>query len=208
MSVKLLVENRENTSNNKLRKNGIIPAVYYHKGEESVSLQLLKKDLSKVMQAHERIVELSNGKMAIIKEVQKDPVSNKILHVSFEGVVKGEKFTAEVPLEVVFEGKPSWQQDGYVLRQLVNSIEVETTPSNLPEKLTMDVSDYSKEDTLTLKDLKLPKGVEVTVEELDLVTFSPEKVQEEVEEETVEESTETASESEEVTNTESEDSEE
>jgi len=189
MSVKLNVEERHvsTESNHKLRKSGIVPAVYYYKEEDSSPLKVNNVDMLKVLNSHEPVIELSNGKLAVVKEVQRDPVSHKLLHVSFEGVVKGQKFVSEVNLEVVHDEKTPWKNNGYVVRQLVHSLDVECTPDNLPEKLVLDVSKCSEEDVLTLKDLVLPEGVSVKEDlETNLVVFAHEK-QLEVEEEVTEE---------------------
>lgn len=178
MSVKLKVEERHvsTESNYQLRKSGVIPAVYYYKDEDSSPLKVSNVDMLKALKSHEPVIELSNGKLAVVKEVQRDPVSHKLLHVSFEGVVKGQKFVSEVNLEVVHEEKAPWKNNGYVVRQLVQTLEVECTPSNLPEKLTLDVSQCSEDDVLTVRDLVLPEGVSVKEDsEMNLVVFSHEK---------------------------------
>lgn len=190
MSVKLNVEERHvlTESNYKLRKSGIVPAVYYFKEEDSSPLKINNVDILKILKSHEPVVELSNGKLAVVKEVQRDPISHKLLHVSFEGVVKGQKFVSEVNLEVVHDEKTPWKNNGYVVRQLVQSLKVECTPSVLPEKIVLDVSKFSEYDVLTLKDLVLPEGVSVK-EDLDtnLVVFAHEKPLEVEEKEVTEE---------------------
>jgi large subunit ribosomal protein L25 len=175
MSTLLNISLRDNLSNNKLRKQGIIPSVYYYKNQENSIIQILKKDLIKALNSHERVFKLSNGKLAIIKEIQKDPVTQKILHVSFEGVVKGKSFSVNIPIEIVYSGKPLWKQEDFVFRQIVSSIDIETTPDNVPEKIILDITKYNKEDILTIKDLKLSKDIKVLDENLEILMFSQER---------------------------------
>ena len=156
-----VAERTQVVSNHQLRLKGVIPAVYFHKHEPSVSIEVKLGDLQKALKSHESVLELSNGKMAIVKEVQTDPVSQKVLHVSFQGVVKGQKFTQPVKVVLTHEDKCGWKSAGLQLRQALDEVTVETTPSKLPEQITADVSSLEEGQHLKVKDLVVPEGVEV-----------------------------------------------
>ena len=180
----LKIEPRDlSKSTHKLRKEGIIPAVYFIKNEESESIQFKHSDYLKTLQEGDSVIKLSNDKLAIVKEVQTEPVSGKLLHVSLQGVVKGEKFTQDVKLVLTHDEKCDWAKEGMQLRQVVDSLTVETTPSNLPEVISVDVSGLTADNNLKLKDVKAPEGVEfLGDEEMDLASVAFAKVEVEEEE--------------------------
>ena len=178
----------QGVSNHKLRQQGAVPVVYFHKHEPSVSLEVKLSDLEKVLKSHESVLELSNGKMAVVKEVQRDPVSQKLLHVSFQGVVKGEKFTQAVKVILTHDEKCPWKNDGLQLRQTLDSVTVETTPSKLPDNFTVDVSNLTEGEHLKVKDIQVPEGVEVLDDpEQEVAAVAHVKVAAEPEEETTSE---------------------
>lgn len=158
-SLKVETRDANAQSNNSLRKVGLVPAVYYHKGEPSEALKISLTELKKAMSSHEAVIQLSNKKMAIVKEIQRDPVSSKIVHVSLQGVVAGEKFHKSVPIVCAHEDDCSWQKQGMILIQTLNHIEIETTPENVPESIVVDVSTLQKGHVLRLKEVVAPKGV-------------------------------------------------
>lgn len=170
----LKVENRKkNESCHKLRKNGDIPAVYYHGGEESLNLKFKLNDYIKALKESGSLLELSNGKRAIVKEVQKDPVSAKVLHISLQGVKKGETFVKSVKIKLEHDENCPWVKEGLVLRQIIEDVQVETTPDKLPEVIILDVSNMEKDNNLHLKDLILPEGVNLVDDETkDLANLS------------------------------------
>lgn len=163
---KLDVSSRNvNDSTKKLRKSGVIPAVYYHKGEESIVLSVKASDFHKAIQSHDSVLKLSNNKMAIVKSVDRDPVSHQVLHVNFEGVVAGETFTKVVPVRLVHDEKTPWMAVKMNLNQVLNEIEVETTPDKLPEFIECDVTNLDKDHGLKVKDLPKLDGVTYLDEE-------------------------------------------
>jgi large subunit ribosomal protein L25 len=151
----------QSVSNVALRKSGLIPAVYFHKNEPSVSLMVKLSDFLKLSHSHNPVITLSNGKMAVLKEVQIDPVSSKVLHLSLQGVVSGEKFHKDIPLVFVNAEDSKWQKEGMVLHHPLTILTIETTPENLPEHIEVDVSVLTKDTFLRVKDLKLPAGIKV-----------------------------------------------
>lgn len=156
-------------SNSSLRRKGIIPAVYFHKGDQSESLSISAKDLSRALSSHEPVIQLSNKKMAIVKEIQVDPISGKVLHVSMQGVIAGESFQKEVPVVCTHDENAAWVKQGMVLSTSLKTVTIETTPENVPESIEVDVSHLEKGDVLRVKDLKLPTGVKVIDDEEEQV---------------------------------------
>ncbi len=178
----------------KLRKAGYIPAILYspHKDDPEVPVKILKKEFHKVFSGeaehHVLNLNLDNEElMAVIKEIQRDPIKGDVLHVDFFKVFKGEKVSVEVPIEIVGESKGV--KKGGILEHLLRELEIEAVPSQIPDVIEVDVTELDLGDTLLVEDLKLPEGVEpLTPLETAVVSIlAPVKGEEEVEEEEGEE---------------------
>ena len=104
-----------------LRKQGIVPGVVYGAGMEAINVQADEGEVSKVVKAAGRHtpVQLVGKKrrIAMIKDVDRDPVKNKIRHISFHAVRADEPVTAEVPIRLVGEGESAAERNGLVILQ-------------------------------------------------------------------------------------------
>jgi large subunit ribosomal protein L25 len=174
----------------KLRKEGYVPGILYspHREDPEIPIKIFKKEIHKVFSgdSEHHVVNLNLGNeeiMAILKEVQRDPIKNSILHVDFFKVFKGEKVTVEVPIELIGESKGV--KKGGILEHLLREIEIETVPSKIPDIIEVDISDLDLGDSLLVSDIKFPEDVEpLTPLETAVVSIlAPTKVEEEVEEE-------------------------
>lgn len=153
----------------KLRRQGQLPATIYGKKVASVSVTVRASDFAKVYEeaGETGLVELTlEGKLrpVLIHNVQKHPVTSRPLHVEFYQVDLKEKVRTEVPVVVVGESPAVAQKVGVILT-LLNEVEVEALPADLPEKITVDVSALSEVDQeLRVGDLKVPSGVSILTE--------------------------------------------
>ncbi len=188
MQRKLKAEYRQGTGKSvtrKLRAQGKIPAILYGAGEENRLLVLDAHDTDVFLkhQAGESpVVSLEiDGETVdvIIKEVQRDPVFGKLLHVDFQILHKGEKVIVEVP--VVVKGEAVGIKKGGVLEQVIREVEVRAIPSKLPRAIEVDVSHLDIGDAIHVRDLKVEEGVEILEDpEQTVVTIlAPKKVEEE-----------------------------
>ncbi len=118
----------------------------------------------------------------LLKNPQYDPITDKLLHLDFHQVDLSQKVTAEVPVELIGKSPAAESGEG-VLVQLVDELEVEALPTELPEKFIVDVSGLEKvDDAVTISDLeKYSKEVEIKTEE-DQILAKIEPLLEEVEE--------------------------
>lgn len=150
----------------KLRQAGSLPATVYGKKLVSENLIVSLSDFVKVFAAagETGLIELvldGKTKPVLIHHVQKHPVKETILHVEFYQVDLKEKVHAKVPVVLIGESSIVVQKIG-VLLSLITEVEVEAFPTDLPEKIEVDVSVLTAVDQeLKVSDLEIPSGVTV-----------------------------------------------
>ena len=164
----------------KIKASGGIPAVVYGGKTEPELLQVSRRDMSTLLSrsAGENIlVELEiagdSGKasrLALVQEVQHAPVGGHVLHVDFHAVSMDELIDAEVPLEPVGTAN-GVKNFGGLLEQNLRSLEIECLPRDLPDRITVDVSELNIGDSIHVRQLPLPNGVTTKVP-ADLTEFS------------------------------------
>ncbi|MBQ6394311.1 50S ribosomal protein L25 [Candidatus Saccharibacteria bacterium] len=170
---KLALEQRTITGKKlvSLRAEDKIPSVIYG-GGEPILTQSAYNDTEKVLKVvgyHSTIDLDIAGKpqMAIVKNVAIDPVSRKIINVEFQAVSADKAIEATTP--IVFTGFETSEANKlhYTLLQVMEEIDVKAKPSDLPKELTVDASGLANlSDKLMVKDIVLPKGVELADKEL------------------------------------------
>lgn len=183
----LQVEAREKSGTSvarRLRRNGKVPAVVYGHGGVARPLTLEDSDVHEVLH-HAGIININveDDKLsAILKDVQRDVMRGHVTHVDFQEVRADEVVGATVPLEPV--GVPAGESSGGNLEQLLHEIDIRCLPANLPESITVDVSELGIDDALLVKDLELPEGIEADSDPDQLVVHVvlPREIPEEEEE--------------------------
>lgn len=149
----------------KLREKGSIPANIFGKKVKSQAISVGLKEFQKAyLEAGEtQIIDLS-GKPVLVSNMAKDPVSEDILHIDFRQVDLTEKISASVPIETEGDSPAEKQGLGTVVVQIAE-VEVEALPTDLPEKIVVDVSGLEEVDqSIYVKDLKVSTKVEVKVD--------------------------------------------
>jgi len=179
--VKLAVERRDaigRAAVRKLKARGVVPAVVYGGKEKPEPLQVLRRDVS-VMLSHASgeniLVELEIAgenatRTALVQEVQHSPVGGDVLHIDFHAVSMDEKIEADVPLEPVGTAN-GVKNFGGLLEQSLRALTVSCLPRDLPDKITVDVSNLNIGDSIHVRDIKLPNGVAAKVQ-AELTVFS------------------------------------
>lgn len=151
----------------KLREESIIPAIVYGAGMESASVQAEEVPLNKVVSAagYHTPVHVTVGskkRIAMIKDVSRDPVRGTITHVSLHAVKANEPVIAEVPIRLEGEGESKAERAGLLVIQAMETLEVKALPMDLPDALNVSILDLENEgDKLLVSDIKIPAGVEV-----------------------------------------------
>ena len=180
----------------KLRKQGLIPAIVYGPHFQPLPIAVKSSELESALIKHkgETILfnlQLANGEpskiQAILKDYQTHPVTDKIIHIDFLAIHEKETITIDVPLE--FVGKPVGISKGGILEILLHELTIECLPSEIPDKITVDISNLDIGDVLHVKDIKVPKGIKVVDNPEETVATILTEAKEEVEEEETSEKT-------------------
>ena len=156
-----------------MRAEGKIPAVVYGPKFANTSIVLNYQEFVRMYNksGSSTLITLDiDGKMVpvLVHEMDLHPVSNKVNHVDFYAVEAGKKVEASVPLE--FVGESAAVKAGAQLVKVLHEIEVEALPENLPRFIEADLSlILTLEDTIHVKDLKLPSGVTTELDPEDVV---------------------------------------
>lgn len=170
--MKVVIEAREEKgkqSCRKLRPAGYTPCVLYGPGyRETVPGKVKTASVAKVAasgrwETTTMLVTLPGGaeEMAIMREVQKDPITDKILHIDFLQLVKGHKITVNVPVELVGRDVCEGVRLGGVIDHLHREISMEVLPSQIPNSVIVDVSSLGLGQHIQVKDIAIPEGATI-----------------------------------------------
>ncbi|MDI3316222.1 MAG: 50S ribosomal protein L25 [Bacillota bacterium] len=146
---------------NRERRQGRLPAVVYGEGE-SQPISLDRREFEELMGqggAHGLLDLELEGSLAptMVAEVQRHPVSGRLLHVDLHRVALDRPVRAEVP--IVITGEEELVKRHGIVERLLRAVEVEALPSALPEEVAVDVGGLEPGTTLTAGELRLPEGV-------------------------------------------------
>ena len=124
------------STNKQLRKNGRIPGIYYHKSDDPVAIEVNESTLKPIVftsETHIISLAIEGGKdlPCILKNVQLDPVTEKIVHFDLQGISRDERIEIEVP--ILYTGNPVGIKQGGILQQVIHKLHVECLPVNIPE---------------------------------------------------------------------------
>ncbi|MBI2058094.1 MAG: 50S ribosomal protein L25 [Candidatus Yanofskybacteria bacterium] len=163
---------------------GFLPAVVYGHNFKSTSVQVNLKDFERAYsEAGESslvYMNLDNKDLpVIIHDVARNPISDRFIHADFYKVNLDEKITADVQL--VFIGESAAVKDlAGILVKNVNEVKVEALPQDLPHEIQVDISALkSFANQILIKDLKLPKGVEVKEKPEEIIALVQEPISQE-----------------------------
>lgn len=150
----------------KLRREGLIPAVVYGADVEAQSVQVDSREAVKAVRAagQNTPIHLTGAKrrIAMIKDIDMDPVRHEIRHISFHAVKANEPVVADIPIRLTGEGESVAEKAGLIVLQSLEKIEVKALPMDLPEAFEVSILELKEEgERLTVADIKAPEGVEI-----------------------------------------------
>ncbi len=182
----------------KLRSQGRIPGVVYHRGEKPVNITLADKELSRILHtsAGENVLinlkiekdKKAKGRPVIIKEVQHDPVKRNILHVDFNEISLTDKIIVEVEVVPAGEAYGVKTEKG-MLDHPVRHIKVQCLPTDIPPHIDVDVTGLKLNQSIHVRDLQLSEKLKVLTDP-DILLFQVKLHEEKVEDETATETPE------------------
>jgi len=187
ISLNATVRNDFGKKTKSIKKQGGIPGVVYGPGVKNLSLQVEEKEFKKVLRlaGESSLIELlvdGEKRPVLINEIQKNPITDNIIHVDFFQASLKEEVEVSVPL--VFEGVAPAEKDlGGTLNKNMLEIEVKALPQNLPHEIKVSVDSLKTfEDHIMVKDLILPKDVRALKEPDEIVAsvLPPQKIDEEL----------------------------
>jgi len=169
-----------------LRRSGFVPASLSSK-DSSTPLEIKLHDLVELSRTEGGLhtlldLQVEGNKKAsgaaIVKAVQRDPVTRRVLHVDLQHVSLKDKVTASVPVEIV--GDSRGERQGGVLEHVLSEVQVRALPTNLPSKLEMDSTAWAIGHVARAGEIPLPDGVELLTDPDTVVaTLRPPHVHEE-----------------------------
>ena len=151
----------------KLRSDGILPAVVYGANTPSTTVQVAENLFEKAYKSAGKHapVHISIGskkRLAMIKDVSRDPVKGTPIHASFHAVRQNDPVVAEVPIHLLGEGESEAEKNGLVVLQAIEHIEVKALPMDLPEALEVSIAGLKEPgDRVTVGDIHVPETVTI-----------------------------------------------
>lgn len=142
-----------------LRMAGRIPGVFYYGNETNIPFSVERQEMERFMRNRHTTLNLvlsgEEPRPCVIRELQRDPVSSKIVHIDLLGIRSGEKITVDVPVKL--SGLPiGVKADGGLLQTGVTSVSVECLPGDIPNEIVVDVTELKVGHSIYLETLTIP----------------------------------------------------
>ncbi|MFJ8655418.1 50S ribosomal protein L25/general stress protein Ctc [Streptomyces rochei] len=150
----------------RIRRDDKVPGVLYGHGSDPLHLTLPGHDLLLALRTPNVLIalDIDGGKtneLAIPKSVQRDPIKGFLEHVDLQLVKRGETVTVEIPVQAEGELAPG----GYLLEHVLDALPVEAEATHIPEQVTVSVEGLEAGASVLAKDITLPSGVKLAVED-------------------------------------------
>lgn len=155
-------------ANKRLRAQNMVPAVLYGpEFKEGLVGAVDLKPIAPIANGPFRettIIELTmpdgSSNMALIRDLQRHPLSQNLLHLDFYQVIKGHKIKVEIPVRVINKEKSPGVKEGGLLDQPLRTVMIEVAPANIPEEFIVDAKDLMIGDEILVNALELPEDAE------------------------------------------------
>ncbi|MEU6194584.1 50S ribosomal protein L25/general stress protein Ctc [Streptomyces sp. NPDC047061] len=149
----------------RIRRDSKVPGVLYGHGSDPIHLTLPGHELLLALRTPNVLISLDidgkSNELAIPKSVVRDPIKGYLEHVDLLLVKRGEKVTVEVPVHAEGELAPG----GNLLEHVLNALPVEAEATHIPEAVTVSVEGLEAGASVLAKDITLPSGVTLAVDE-------------------------------------------
>lgn len=175
------------SARNSVRNAGNVPGVYYSRHDDPIAIDITEKSLKPLVYTSEtNLISLEidgqSGELeCVIKDVQFDPLTDKVIHFDLLGLTKGEAFQLEVPIQ--YHGTPIGIKEGGIVQQLLHKLDIECLPKDIPQRLDVEIGHLKLGDSIHVSDLKFENITILNLEESVLVSITHPKVEKTAEEE-------------------------
>ncbi|MCR4436320.1 MAG: 50S ribosomal protein L25 [Clostridiales bacterium] len=147
-----------------VRKNGFVPGVIYGKGMSSRSVKFDEKTLKRLLRGHTKNAKIcvkmgEEVKQCLMKEIQKDPITAKILHIEMQAVHENDVVKLKVP--ILFNGREKLAERQHILQVFVSEVEIAGQAANMPEFVSVDVENKKLGDKITVEDIFVEPSVKI-----------------------------------------------
>jgi large subunit ribosomal protein L25 len=179
------IERRTKTKHSRkiARNSGRVPGIFYSKHFEPIAIEVPQQLINPLVFTAKTslislILENHDEYECVLKDVQFDPVTDKILHFDLLGVTRGEKIQLEVPVQIL--GNAVGVKEGGILQQNLHKFDIECLPSNIPQFLNIDVSELKLGDSIHVGALSFENVTILNPEETVVVAVTHPKIEKEV----------------------------
>jgi len=168
-------ENTSSGSNNKLRSEGLIPAILYGGKETNKKISIEKKDIKNLILSDtflSKVLELDiDGKKerVIPREVAFNVVSEEPIHIDFMRIVSGKKIILEIPVKFINHPDSPGLKRGGVLNIVRRKVELKCPAENIPDEIIIDLAGTDIGTSIKISSVKLPESVIPTIIDRDFV---------------------------------------
>lgn len=197
LDINITAEERKITTKgavNQLRRDGIVPGVLYSKEMEPVKFSVSEISLKPVVFTTEmHLVNIKIGEnkeiKSILKDVQFDPLTDRIIHVDFQAITVGQVIQLQLPIN--FVGQAVGVKLGGTLQQTLNKLDIECLPKHIPESLEIVITDLEVGDSIRVSDVSYENIKILNSEDSTIVSVvAPRSEEEEVTEDILADETE------------------
>ena len=169
---------------NQLRKDGFVPGVFYLKGKDEIVFSVEEIALNKfVFTAETNVIQFKiDGEeplSCIIKDIQFDPVTDRVVHFDLQGLTLGQTLQLEIPLN--FVGSAVGVKEGGILQEQLHKLDVECLPRHIPQNLEIDVTELALGDSIHVGDLDFENIKILNSEDTSVVSVIQPRAEEEEE---------------------------
>jgi large subunit ribosomal protein L25 len=170
------------SSRSSLRRSGKVPGVFYSRVNKPISIEVSEKAIKPFVftaKTHLISLEVENDKNydCVVKDVQFDPVTESIVHFDLLGLIEGEKFQLEVPIQ--YKGTAIGIKEGGIVQQVLHKLEIECYPNDIPQFLTIDITNLKLGESVHPTDLSFENISILTPPETVVVAVVHPKVEKE-----------------------------
>lgn len=181
ITVEAEIRNGRSKTARKLRREGKVPGVYYIHGGDNITVAVPERSMHQFIyttETHIITLQLNDGrqKSCIVRDIQFDPVTDKPMHVDFQGLRADEKLTLEIPI-VVIGGTPQGVRDGGVLQHVMHKLKISCLPKHIPEHIEVNAENLTINQSIHVRDLTIENVVILDSPDSTVVAVIPPTVE-------------------------------